>query len=131
MIVYVDTSALYAVLDRDDGNHERAGAVWRSLVQGGERLITSSYVVVECAALVQRRLGMTAVRTLLDDVLAVTEICFVSEEVHAAATAAFIIANRRDLSFVDCVSFEVMRRLGIGAAFAFDAHFEEQGFSRA
>ena len=31
--------------------------------------------------------------------------------------------------FVDCVSFSVMRRLGVRDAFAFDAHFGEQGFT--
>ncbi|MEI6809693.1 MAG: hypothetical protein WCN95_13310, partial [bacterium] len=29
---------------------------------------------------------------------------------------------------VDCVSFEVMRRLGLRNVFAFDNHFAEQGF---
>jgi predicted nucleic acid-binding protein len=29
---------------------------------------------------------------------------------------------------VDCVSFEVMRRLGIRRAFTLDEHFREQGF---
>jgi len=29
---------------------------------------------------------------------------------------------------VDCVSFELMRRLGLARAFCFDSHFDEQGF---
>jgi predicted nucleic acid-binding protein len=40
-------------------------------------------------------------------------------------------ARRRDLSLVDCVSFEVMRRNGITRAFAVDRHFQELGFSDA
>ncbi|MDP2857839.1 MAG: VapC toxin family PIN domain ribonuclease, partial [Bacillota bacterium] len=42
--------------------------------------------------------------------------------------AALLTAGRRNLSLVDCVSFDVMRRLGMEKAFAFDAHFAEQGF---
>jgi predicted nucleic acid-binding protein len=42
--------------------------------------------------------------------------------------AAWLEANRRGLSFVDCTSFEVMRQRGVQQAFAFDGHFEEQGF---
>ena len=67
MSVFLETSALYAVMDADDGNH-RAGV------------------------------------------------------------ASVLAANQRRLSLVDCVSFEVMRRLGIREAFAFDAHFADQGF---
>ena len=39
-----------------------------------------------------------------------------------------ITAIRRKVSFVDWVSFEVMRRAGVASAFAFDADFETQGF---
>jgi predicted nucleic acid-binding protein len=42
--------------------------------------------------------------------------------------ATLLAAGRRKLSLVDCVSFELMRGCGCNHAFAFDAHFEEQGF---
>lgn len=33
-------------------------------------------------------------------------------------------------SLTDCISFVVMRDHGIGRAFAFDRHFEQEGFIR-
>ncbi|MDP2661720.1 MAG: hypothetical protein Q8R28_13415 [Dehalococcoidia bacterium] len=54
---------------------------------------------------------------------------WVNESVHKLAVAALLTAGRRNLSLVDCVSFETMRRLGLDKAFAFDAHFAEQGFN--
>jgi len=33
-------------------------------------------------------------------------------------------------SLTDCVSFVVMRERGIAEAFAFDRHFEQEGFAR-
>lgn len=30
--------------------------------------------------------------------------------------------------FVDCISFEIMRNLGMKTIFTFDSNFEEQGF---
>lgn len=55
MRVFVDTSALYALLDEDDANHARAAKAFAEL-QGSE-LTTHAYVLVETLALVSRRLG--------------------------------------------------------------------------
>ena len=53
---------------------------------------------------------------------------FVMPELHRAGTAAVLSVGKRGLSLVDCVSFGMMRDLGIKIAFTFDAHFKEQGF---
>lgn len=47
---------------------------------------------------------------------------------HEKGIGAVLAAHRKDLSLVDCVSFEVMRQRGIRKAFAFDSHFQEQVF---
>ena len=46
---------------------------------------------------------------------------------HGQASTTFFTAGDRNLSLVDCVSFEVMRNVGIETAFTFDRHFSEQG----
>jgi predicted nucleic acid-binding protein len=84
---------------------------------------------VECFALVQHRLGMDAVRGLQEDILPVIHVEFVTLDIHRIGIAALLSAARRNLSLVDCVSFEVMRSLDIKNAFAFDPHFKEQGFA--
>jgi len=61
--IFVDTSGLCAVIDRDDANHPRAVSVWPELVNECS-LITNDYVLVETAALLQFRLGIAAVRGL-------------------------------------------------------------------
>jgi uncharacterized protein len=47
---------------------------------------------------------------------------------HLSVHHALLVASRRDLSLVDCVSFEAMRRLRIDTVFCFDAYFAQQGF---
>lgn len=128
MTTFVDTSAVYAVIDRDDAFHTRAHELWAELLERGDRLLTSNYVLLECFALVQHRLGMAALRTLHDDILPVFDLYWVGEEDHLSASQAVLAADRRNLSLVDCTSFRIMRRVGVRSAFAFDSHFKEQGF---
>ncbi|MCZ7586887.1 MAG: PIN domain-containing protein [Deltaproteobacteria bacterium] len=127
-MTFVDTSALYALLDGTDRNHATARNQWIGLLDAEETLVTTNYVVVETVALVQNRLGMDAVRTLLDDILDLMEIRFVDADLYRAAEAALLAAGQRRLSLVDCASFQIMRDLGIAAAFAFDRHYKDRGF---
>jgi len=129
MSVYVDTSALYAVLDADDNNHTAARENWIKLLERGEQLVCSNYVLVECFALVQHRLGLAAVQALQEDVVPVLSVAWVDESLHTAGISALLTARRARLSLVDCTSFELMRRLGLRTAFTFDRHFHEQGFA--
>lgn len=62
-MIFVDTSAFYAVLDRDDTAHPRARSVWNRLLSEGTTIFTSNYALVECVALLQARLGFTAIRS--------------------------------------------------------------------
>jgi predicted nucleic acid-binding protein len=129
MRILIDTSAFYALLDRDDAHHARAKKAWTDLLQAVHTLVTSNYVLVETFALLQNRLGIEAIRAFHDDILPLINIEFVTSGTHRSGVAALLSASRRDLSFVDCVSFEVMRTSGINTVFAFDKHFKEQGFT--
>ncbi|MGQ9533596.1 MAG: type II toxin-antitoxin system VapC family toxin, partial [Desulfotomaculales bacterium] len=75
--IYVDTSALLAVLDASDRYHTRAAPVWEKLVRAGATLVISSYVLVETCAVIQRRLGMEALRLFCTDVCPGLEVVWV------------------------------------------------------
>ncbi len=128
MRVFIDTSAFLSILDADDKNHREAKAAWIDLISSEKSLFCNNYVLVETFALVQHRLGMSAVRTFNDDILPLIHIDWIDESEHKAGINALLIASKKKLSMVDCVSFETMRRLDIRTAFAFDIHFKEQGF---
>lgn len=127
-MIFIDTSALYAILDRDDDNHESARNVWVGLVDSGTTLWTTNYVMLESCALVQHRLGMEALRALHEDVAPLLKVEWIDANVHALAMSALLSARRRKLSLVDCVSFAVMRQNGSKVAFAYDQHFTSEGF---
>ena len=128
MSVFVDTSAFLAILDTDDEEHAAAKRIWEHLIATHQAMVCSSYILAETVALVQRRLGVEAVRTFQHDIYPLLHIKWVDEPIHRAGMAAVIAASRRKLSLADCVSFEVMRRGELHQVFGFDPHFEEQGF---
>lgn len=128
MSVYIDTSALFAVLDADDRHHKKAKKTWTMLITEEETIVCSNYILIETFALVQNRLGLEAVRILQEDIIPVLTVEWVDEATHRAGVTGVLSAMRKKLSLVDCISFDVMRRLGIKKAFAFDPHFKEQGF---
>lgn len=129
MKLFVDTSALYALLDRDDVNHQRASATWREIHRAGQPILTHNYVLVEVSALVQRRLGMDALQALSDDLLGPVEIFWIPRELHELATASLLASRQREVSLVDWASFQVMRELGLKTTFAFDMDFTRLGFA--
>ena len=124
----MDTSAFLAVLDQRDLNHPAAKARWIEMLNRGDELVSHNYILVETSAVVLRRLGLDAVRVFERDVVPVLRLVWVTREIHEAAAGAHLVAARRTLSLVDCVSFEVMRRTGVLTAFAFDRHFRQYGY---
>ena len=128
MIYYVDTSAFLAVLDADDKNYSKAKQQWIELILTESTLVCSDYILVESLALIQHRIGLRAVKVFHEDIFPLLKIEWIDESTYRAGIAAVLTATKRDLSLVDCISFEVMRRLGIQSVFTFDKHFKEQGF---
>ncbi len=128
MSLFVDTSALLAFLDADQPRHRDVVEAWDHAMSEERALLTSNYVLVESFALVQRRLGLDALRGLANVLVPLLQLLWIDEELHSAAVAALFVAGRRRLSLVDCTSFELMRRYGLTAALALDDDFARQGF---
>jgi uncharacterized protein len=127
-MIYVDTSAFLALINSDDPNHTIALRTWEQLIENEERLTCNNYVLVESIALIQRRVGLSAVAILHNDILPLIEVDWLNEELHNAVVKTVLKSNRRQISLVDGCSFDTMRRCGIKTAFSFDQHFAEHGF---
>lgn len=128
MTLFVDTSACYAALDADDAHHKTAARLWRDCFRSEHLLVTSNYVLLETCALLQRWLGLDAVRAFHHDFLPLLTVEWVDEQRHRAGVGAVLTAARKRLSLVDCISFQLMRERGLREVFSFDQHFAEQGF---
>jgi len=128
MVIFVDTSAFYSLSCAEDRNYFQAIKIWEDLVKEETDLVTNNYIVVESISLFQNRFGIDQVRTFQTKLVPFLNMDWIGEEQLAVAIQTVLTANRRNLSLVDCASFETMRRLGIETVFTFDEHFRDQGF---
>ena len=126
--IFTDTSALYALLDRNDRVHRSAAIAFDRIDRETSELITTSYVVLETVSLVHARLGSAAVRDWRDTFEPLLTIEWISRDLHDRGMVALTSAAKRQVSLTDWTSFEFMRSRRIAKAFAFDPHFREQGF---
>jgi predicted nucleic acid-binding protein len=124
-VIFVDTGAWFALLDRSCVEHEVAV---RFAAANSEVFVTTDYVLAESLTLLRaRRLHPAALelgkRLLASDLARLVWVT--PDDVHRA----WVLFQYQDKawSFVDCVSFAVMQRLGIREAFAFDDHFRQMG----
>jgi len=128
MKIFIDTAAFLAVLNANDRFHLPARRTWGEILSSESSLSSSNYVILETTALLQGRFGMEAVRLFVSDILTVVDIVWVDETIHNRGMSALLAANRRDLSLVDCTSFEILRQTDQDEIFTFDPHFRQQGF---
>jgi predicted nucleic acid-binding protein len=126
---FVDTSAIYALLVSSDANHTRARRAFDRLRKEEATLTSSSYVLVESYALLGRRVGLEAVRTLRHEFTPLLEIIWINASLHERALDLLLDRDDAALSLVDASSFLVMRDRGIEEAFAYDRHFKREGFA--
>lgn len=126
-MIFLDTSAIYALGDEGDPNHERAKELFRQALESDEDLLVHNYILVESAALLQSHLSLeSAIRFLWES--EDFRIHWVTPQEHRQGAGLLEERGRRGPSLVDCVSFVVMRRHGVKEALAFDPDFEQEGF---
>ena len=130
MNIFVDTSAFLAILNENDQYHQPAKQIWTEILLSDAVLFSSNYVLLETTALLQHRFGIEALRLFENNVQPVIELIWIDEPVHKTGRSILLAANRRNLSLVDCTSFEIMRKTRLEKVFSFDPHFSEQGFIR-
>ena len=129
--VFVDTSAWYAALDRDDANHAAAAQHLHRLSERRRPLLTTNLVVGESYTLLRRRLGARAAHAFLRSVRRdpLVRRTFVREAWEEEAERLLEQYDDQPFSYVDATSFVTMRRLGIQDVLTFDQDFTVAGFT--
>ena len=127
---FVDTSAFAALYHRNDVYHEQAKRIWTSLRERQAVLYTTRDVISETITLVRRRTGHRQAVICGNDLWgsSVLEILRADARQDGEAWDFFQRYADKEFSFVDCLSFVLMKELRLQWAFAFDQHFMQAGF---
>ena len=123
--ILVDTSAVYALLDRSDEWHDAAASALNGLREERVEPLLTNFIVAETHALSLARLGPEIARNWLFANVWPVERVTLDDEIKAVE----IIRQYTDktFSYTDACSFAVMERLGLRRALAFDPHFRQYG----
>lgn len=123
-MIFVDTSAWFAVYSLRDANHPIAISAI-SMFQ--ESLVTTDYILDETLTLLRARgenhRAVAFGRHVIEGSGA--SIVRINEQDFANAWTTFKSFADKQWSFTDCTSRVLMERLGIQRAFAFDEHFRQ------
>ena len=74
---------------------------------------------------------MDAVRDFNAKIAPLLEVVWVDTDWHNRGMMRLLAQNQKELSLVDCLSFEIMEAREITEVFSFDRHFEANGFKIA
>ena len=128
--IFVDSSAWIALADKDDSHHKQAASSYLPIFKNHKTLITSNLVVAETYIVLLKELGHKAAIEFLERIKASPRILkiFSNENIEAEAEGILAKYIDQEFSYVDAVSFVIMKRQKIKRAFCFDKHFVTAGF---
>lgn len=130
--MFVDSGAWIAILVPDDRHHLEAQTSLASLIRRRLPLITTNHVVGETYSWLMRSAGHAVAWRFKNDIDGSERLEVVTTDQKLERQAWEILRKFDDqaFSFIDAVSFALMRQRRLRRAFAFDQHFATAGFDR-
>jgi uncharacterized protein len=125
--VFIDTGYILALVNEQDQHHAEAVAL--SVRFDGTPVVVTDAVLIEIGNALSRMDRGAAVQVISDlrESPGVT-LVNLTPELFESAFDLYRHHADKQWSLVDCVSFVVMRLLGLTTALAFDQHFVQAGF---
>jgi len=127
--VLLDTSGFFALMDERDAAHTKAVA-WLEAHRSRVRPVSTEWIVGETCTLLVARKRPHLVARFLDYLDRSTALQLVNPDDTLLQAAKALIRQQADqgYSFVDCLSFCLMKERSIRDALTTDQHFRKAGF---
>lgn len=126
-MIFADTGPFLAKYGKRDQYQREAERLWPALEPP---ILTTTLVMGEFATLLGRRIGFRQAADRVKLVYESQTVDVLRSTVEDELEALNWMKKYADqhIGFTDCLSFAMMRRHGIRAAFTFDRHFRDAGF---
>lgn len=128
-IVFVDTSAIAAVMNKTDQHHQAAIRAYTRIVKEGYSAVLTNYVIAETHALLlntTHNIGL-GLQWLNDVAYIDFTVVRPSKDEEEKALQLLNRYQDKQWSFVDAVSFVIMEKFNIPHYFSFDDDFRQTG----
>jgi len=131
--VFVDTGGWLACMNKKDEHHIEAKEYFIQLKKDNVPLFTSDYVISETLTwLNYNNYHDIAIKTMSlwkeAEQLDLLSVYWVDRNISEEASEIFRRFFNQKLSFTDCTSFAICKKLNIKKIFGFDKHFNILGF---
>ncbi len=125
--VFVDTGYILALVNENDQHHAQALAL--SEHYDGQPVVVTDAVLLEIGNALSR-IDRNAAVQIIQDLRESpgTTVVNLTPELFESAFTLYRRHADKQWGLVDCVTFVVMRRMGLATALAFDQHFVQAGF---
>lgn len=132
--IFVDTSGWLCHFDVSQPQHLAAKALVGASIARHQRLVTTSYILVELVALFtsRRRVSRSHMISCIEAINSGTliETVQIDASLHDQAWTLLKARPDKHWTLTDCAGFVVMQQRGIRDALTTDHHFEQAGFTR-
>lgn len=126
---YMDTSALIALSDHGDKNHDAAKSHFVHSVEKGARFVLGKPVVIEYIDGVAKKIGKAKAIAELEIILTSTLRLLEMDAEEDFEKGIYYFKKYRDkIDLTDCISFAMIERLKLDKVFTFDRDFAIHGF---
>ncbi len=129
--LFVDTSWFKAFVDIKDDFYTKASDQFSKIESEKILLVTTNFILDESYTLIRKRVSKAEsfkFKELLSELTGILSLVRVAPKDENDAWSYFK-EDWSDLSFTDCTSFAVMKRLGLKNVATFDNHFARAGFT--
>lgn len=121
-MIFIDASYYLSLLNSQDSNHKKAAEI--GLRHKDEVYVTSQAVLGEVLTVGSQRIDRKLTIKFIEEILkSQTRVILETKEFIDEAFLIFKEVESKNISWVDCYSLSIMKKLKIKEALSFDKHF--------